>query len=269
MRAESDRMVIEATSPHVANAVANHTSQIAPAIPGDTVAVYEIHGVGKLVNQGLSSLSSMGPSLGVDSSQIKQVQDALALIGGVDWLGDAAVAVTDTNGTFGGGLVVSTPDAATASTKLAMLTNFAALAGGSTGIKSGTETYKGQTITTLTIPQTSGDGTPPIAIALTTKDNLIVAGYQDTFAKAVIDTTSSNALSAQSDYKSVMSAVGASNQMSFYLNVPALEDELGRMATSSSSWNTNYKPYFDHLGGVGYASMDGDTSTVRIVLMAR
>jgi hypothetical protein len=108
-----------------------------------------------------------------------------------------------------------------------------------------------------------------VEIALTTKDNLIVAGYQDAFAKAVIDTTSSSALSAQPDYNSVMNAVGSSNMASAYLNVPALEDQLGKMAVNSADWNTNYKPYFDHFGGIGYAAIDGDTSTVRIVVMSR
>ena len=275
LRAESDRMVVEATSSAASSGVSNHNSQIAPNLPGSTVAVFEAHSVGQQISKALDTLSSMGPSLGMESSQIKQVQDALALIGGIDWLKDVAVAVTDDNGTFGGGLVVQTPDATTAKSKLAMLTNFVALAGGSTGLKSTTETYKGQTITVITVPETSSPfaggelRTDAIAIGLTTKDNLIVAGYQDTFAKAVIDTTSSNALSAQSDYNAVMNAVGASNQASFYLNVPALEDQLGRMATSSSNWNTNYKPYFDHLGGIGYASIDGSTSMVRFVLMAR
>ena len=276
VRAESDRMVMEAMAGGGTSAAAadNHTSQIATRLPGDTVAVFEDHSLGKQVNQALDNLSQAGSSMGIGAEQIAQVKDALSLIGGVDWIQDAAVAVTDTNGTFGGGLVVQTPDATTAKTKLAMLTNFVALAGGSTGLKSSTETYNGQTITVITVPQTSTGtaalpATPAISIGLTVKDNLIVAGYQDTFAKAVIDTTSSNALSAQSDYSSVMNAVGSSNTLSFYLNVPALEDQIGKAAMSSASWNTNYKPYFDHLGGIGYAVIGGDTTTVRVVLMAR
>ncbi len=274
VRAESDRMVMETMAGGTSAAADNHTSQIATRLPGDTVAVIEGHSLGSQVNKLLDSLSSAGSSTGIAADQIKQVKDAIALIGGVDWIQDAAVAVTDTNGTFGGGLVVQTPDATTAKTKLAMLTNFVALAGGSTGLKSGTETYNGQTITVITVPQTSTGtaalpATPAISIGLTVKDNLIVAGYQDTFAKAVIDTTSSNALSAQSDYSAVMNAVGSSNMGSFYLNVPALEDQIGKAAMSSASWTTNYKPYFDHFGGIGYAVIGGDTTTVRVVLMAR
>jgi len=108
-----------------------------------------------------------------------------------------------------------------------------------------------------------------VVVGVTTKDNLIVVGYQDTFAKAVLDTTSSTALSAQSDYSSVMSAVGSSNQASAYVNIPAIKDQLGKMAVNPASWNLNYKPYFDHFGGFGYASIDGSMSTVRLVLMAR
>ena len=108
-----------------------------------------------------------------------------------------------------------------------------------------------------------------VEIGLTTKDNFVVAGVGDEFAKAMIDTTSSNALATQSDYKTVMDAVGSSNAMSFYVNVPAIEDQIGKAAVSQSDWNLNYKPYFDHFGGFGYAVTDGTTSTERIVLLSR
>ena len=276
VRAESDRLVMEMTAPTASSGTGNHSSVLASSLPGSTVAVLEDHSVGTQVNKLLDQLTTMGPSMGLDASAIKQVQSALGLVGGIDWIGDTAVAVTDDSGTIGGGVVVQTPDAATAKSKLAQLSALLALGGASTGLHTSTETYHGQTITVITIPQSSqsvGGGislsTDPIEIGLTTKDNLIVAGYKDVFAKAVIDTTSANALSSQSDFNSVMNAVTASNAGWFYLNTPAIKDQLGKMAVNSSDWNLNYKPYFDHLGGIGFASIDGSTSTVRFVLMAR
>jgi hypothetical protein len=177
--------------------------------------------------------------------------------------------VTDSDETVGGGIVIQTPDAATASSKVALLTNLVALGGGQLGISSKSEDYKGHPITLLTMKGSAPTAGQSVQVGVTTKDNLIVVGYKDDFAKAVLDTTSSTALSAQPDYTSVMSAVGASNQASAYVNIPAIKDQLGKMAVNPASWKLDYKPYFDHFGGFGYASIDGSQSTVRLVLMAR
>ena len=56
-----------------------------------------------------------------------------------------------------------------------------------------------------------------------------------------------------------------------YVNVPALEDQIGRavLRTDQSRWTLDYKPYFDHLGGIAYSVIDGNTVIVRLVVMAR
>jgi hypothetical protein len=268
VRAESDRMVMELTVSSGDTGSGNHTSAIAPYLPGATVAVVEAHSVGSKLAKVLDGISSLG-DMGGGSAELQQVTAALGLIGGVDWIQDAAVAVTDTNGSVGGGLVVQTTDASTAQGKVALLTNAVALAGGTLGLTSSSETYNGHTITVIKRPADPTNGMPAVEIGVTTKDNMIVAGYGDSFAKEVIDTTQSTALSAQSDYRAVMDAVGASNAGSCYVNVPALEDQLGQMAVDPTNWNTNYKPYFDHLGGIGFASIDGSSSTMRAVVRAR
>jgi hypothetical protein len=68
-----------------------------------------------------------------------------------------------------------------------------------------------------------------------------------------------------------MGQVGTSNEQSFYVNIPALEDEIGRalLASSPSRWTQDYKPYFDHLGSVAGATIDGSTVTVQLVITAR
>ncbi len=268
VRAESDRIVLEEHAPRTEAALSeNHASVIANNLPGDTVAVFEAHSVGKALSKAIDQFKAAAPSLGIKSDQLTQVEQAIGLVG-VDWVDDVAVAVTDKNETVGGGIVIQTPDASTASSKVALLSNLVALGGGQLGVSSKVESYKDHSITVLSMKNSSPGG-GAAQIGVTTKDNLIVVGYGDTFAKDVLDATSSTALSAQSDYGAVMSAVGSSNQASAYVNIPAIKDQLGKMAVNSASWNLNYKPYFDHLGGFGYASVDGSMSTVRLVLMAR
>jgi hypothetical protein len=269
IRAESDRMVVEMAMPGAGQQhPGNHASVLASSLPGNTVGVYEVHSIGESVNAGLDSLSSLGSLPGMGSS-VTDIKDLVDRFGGVAWLGDGAAVITKTGDSFGGGVVVQTADAATARTKVDMLTNLVALSGGVIKTTSRDETYKGLGITVVTIPASSG--MPAVEIAIGAKENLIVAGYTDAFVKAVIDTTPSDSLASQEDYSAAIGASGSSNMGSMYVNVPALEDLIGRAAMSEnqSRWTQDYKPYFDHIGGVAYSAVDGNTVIMRLVVMAK
>ena len=269
IRAESDRMVVEMTMPNTGILQqGNHTSTLAASLPGSTVGVVEIHGIGNTVTKGLESLTSSGFMDALPGS-IKSVKDALDRVGGVDWLGDGAAVLTKNGNAFGGGIVAQATDAATARTKVDLITNLVSLTSGATKATSRDETYKGVGITVISIPASAQ--TPLVEIAIGAKDNLIVAGYTDSFVKAVIDTTTSDSLASQSDYSNAIGASGNSNMESMYVNVPALEDLMGRTAMSANParWTQDYKPYFDHIGGVAYSVVDGNTVTMRFVVMAR
>ncbi|MGD0248920.1 MAG: DUF3352 domain-containing protein, partial [Candidatus Limnocylindrales bacterium] len=265
VRAESDCMVMNVAMPRTGSlALGNHVSRLAPFLPGNTVAVIETHSIGKQIAYELTALEAQSIA-GMDVV-LKAVKDALAQIGGVDWLGDGVAVVTKDGSTFGGGVVVETTDASTASSKYASISNLVTLAGATYLVTSHQESYKGVDITLIDVPA-SLTGTA-IQIAVAAKGNLIVAGYTDAFVKAVIDTTPSTSLASQSDYSTLMGQVGASNEQSFYVNIPALEDEIGRafFASSPSRWTQDYKPYFDHLGSVAGATIDDSTVTVRLVV---
>ena len=268
VRAESDRMVVDVAMPRATGSGAdNHTSRLASALPGSTVGVFEMHSIGSQVTKQLDTLAA-GQS-GAIADSVKSVKDALAKIGGIDWLGDGVAVVTKDGSSYGGGLVVAAGDAATASAKAAMITNLAALAGGSLKLTSRDETYKGIAITVISIP--NGPNGTPVEVAVAAKDNLVVAGYTDAFVKDVIDTTPGSSLASSSDYTAVMAAAGANNMSSGYVNIPVLEDQIGQalLASQSSRWTLDYKPYFDHLGGVGYTVVDGNTVILRLVVMAK
>jgi len=268
VRAESDRMVVDVAMPRATGSGAdNHTSRLASALPGSTVGVFEMHSIGSQVTKQLDTLAA-GQS-GAIADSVKSVKDALAKIGGIDWLGDGVAVVTKDGSSYGGGLVVEAGDAATAGAKAATITNLAALAGGSLKLTSRDETYKGIAITVISIP--NGPNGTPVEVAVAAKDNLVVAGYTDAFVKDVIDTTPGSSLASSSDYTAVMAAAGANNMSSGYVNIPALEDQIGQalLASQSSRWTLDYKPYFDHLGGVGYTVVDGNTVILRLVVMAK
>jgi hypothetical protein len=263
IRAESDSMVLDYSMPKVADlGIGNHTSKLASILPGDTVGVTEIHSIGTLITKSLSTLDSKEPG----DASVQSVKDALTRIGGADWIGDGVAAVTKDGSTYGGGLVVEATDAATAGAKVDLLSNLLSLGGSSYGIVSSHETYKGVDILVMSIPS-SVSGMPE-TVAVAVKDNLIVAGYTDAFVKAVIDTTPSTSLASQSDYSTAMGAAGANNEASFYLNVPAIEDQIG-LTFSPAQWASDYKPYFDHIGGIAGSVVDGDTVIMRLVITAK
>jgi hypothetical protein len=268
VRAESDRMVVDVAMPRATGSGAdNHISRLASVLPGTTVGVFESHSIGAQVTKQLDALGA-GPAGGA-ADMIKSVKDTLARFGGIDWLGDGVAVVTRNGSAYGGGLVVEAGDAATASAKAAMITNLAALAGGSLKLTSRDETYKGVNITIISIP--GGPDGMPVDVAVAAKDNLVVAGYTDAFVKALIDTTPASSLASGADYSAVMAAAGANNMASVYVNIPALEDQIGQalLPSQSARWTMDYKPYFDHLGGVGYTVVDGNTVILRLVAMAK
>ncbi|MGA3057548.1 MAG: DUF3352 domain-containing protein [Candidatus Limnocylindrales bacterium] len=269
VRAESDRMVVEMTMPRTGTAsLGNHVSRIASSLPGSTVGVLEMHSLGRFVGSGLAALESMPPLPGVDTSSIDLVKSALSLIG-TDWLGDGTAVVTRDGSTFDGGVVVEASDAATAQSKVDLIANLVGLSSIATGFKSHGETYKGHKITVVTVPESAGYGRLQLAIGA--RDNLIVVGYTDAFVKAVLDTTPASSLASQADYSAAMGAAGTSNEGSLYINVPALEDQIGRavLPSSPSRWTLDYMPYFGHVGGIACAVIDGNTVILRLVVPAR
>jgi hypothetical protein len=267
VRAESDHMSVEITVPQVKGAASqgNRESALAGQLPGSTVGVIEIHSIGQMIS---SQLSALGATPGMASS-MKQIQDALTQIGGVDWIGDGDAVLTREGSSFGGGLVIKTPDGATAAAKKAMITNLVALAGGSLGLKSQDETYKG---TTITMVSASNDVSGvPVRIGIAVKGDMLVAGYGDSFVKAVIDTDAASSLAAQSGFKAVMAAAGASNMEFGYFDISAVTDQIGHamFPANPGFYDLNYKPYLDHVGGAAFAAVDGSTVTLRFVVTAK
>jgi hypothetical protein len=272
VRAESGYMTVSMTMPKLKGALSpgNSESVVASQLPGSTVAVVEVHSVGQLVNDELKTLASSAVASAAPGA-IKEVQDVLSQVGGVDWIGDADIVLTKDGSSYGGGLVVKTPDSATATAKKAMITNLITLSSlGGSGITQADETYKGTTITVISVGGSEGIvGAMDIAIA--TKGDLLVAGYGDAFVKAVLDTTSADSLAAQSDYQTVMAAAGTSNAEYGYFNISAVADQIGQafFPADSGYYNLNYKPYVDHVGGAAFTSIDGSTVTLRLVFTAK
>jgi hypothetical protein len=280
VRAESDHLLVETTMPRpgISPAPGNHVSTLAPLVPSSTVAIVETHSLGEIATSALDSLTSQAAPLDL-RNQLNAVKTAIAGFGGLDWLGDGAVVVTKDGSTYDGGVVVQTTDAKTASDKLDLVRTLVTATGGS-GISSTDDTYKGVTITTLRtsggtalepgIPDTTGMMLNA-SISFAAKDGLIIAGADEAFVKSVIDTSSSNSLASSDTYKAALAAAGNSNAGSAYVDIPTIVAGVvaALPASDAASFNTDVKPYLDHVGGAAFANIDGSTITVRLIVMAK
>jgi hypothetical protein len=270
LRADGDRLTLDVLAPGTgtdASSGGNHASRLAGSLPASTVLVTETHDLGKNLT---TELATLDKQMSTDSTW-QQVESALSSIGGLDWIGDASVVLTKNGSAFDGGVVIETTDADTANAKVGLLRVGLSLGGGSLGVTTRTESYNGTDITIVHADSNPVSNVGSMDLAIATKGNLIVAGADDSFVKSVVDTNAFNSLATQADYKSVMALVGTSNSGAFYWNVPALEDQMGEalFGVSAAQWTSDYKPYFDHLGGVGSAVVNGNTVILRLIVTAK
>ena len=96
VRAKDSAFVIETRSPHLEAAppAKNAESKLPSLLPPSTVVLAEGHDVGEQVAR-LKELLASDPQF---ADGLKQVEDTLALVGGLDaltgWMGEVGVAVT-------------------------------------------------------------------------------------------------------------------------------------------------------------------------------
>ncbi len=274
VRAESDRMTIEMKIPKPTASPASGSREgvLAGRLPGSAVAVIELHSVNQTVANGLGILDGQRASE-QQPDLAGQIEDALRMIGGIDWIGDSALVVTAGDSGYGGGLVVQTPDAETAAGKKTLFANLGVLANTvlipqGLSVAASEWTYHETTISRLTI---SGGTIGSVDIHVAAEGDLLIAGYGEDFIKAMLDTTEASSLAAQAGYRTVMGYAGTARSGSAYVDVAAIVDDLGRAAFSSDpqSYDLNYAPYVDGLSTLGCSVIDGQTVILRLVVVAR
>jgi hypothetical protein len=256
----------------------NAESKLPSLVPASTVAFAEGHDVAKRVQQ-LKDALAADPKL---AAGVKQVDDTLALIGGLDaitgWMGEAGVAVTADGQSLNAGLVVTPTDPTAAHRLFDQLKAFIALGGGSSGLKATDQDYKGTTITVLDLGGlgslaagmaggAAGVPAPDLAnvqVAYAVTDDVVALGTTD-FVKQVLDTRSGGASLAGTDrFKAALDRAGTSHAGLFWVDVKGtlgfaearLKDQLG------ASFDTDVKPFLQAFDSVIGTSVPGDSISV-------
>jgi hypothetical protein len=269
--AKDGAFVIDTRSPHLAKAgpPENSESKIPGLVPADTVALAEGHNVGDTITKLKDALAAQ-PEL---KDQVKQVEDALAIVGGWDaatgWIDEAGVAITKTGTGISGGLVVTPTDSAAAERLLNQLKAFIQLGGSQAGLTVKDEPYNGATITTIDLGGLGdmlgsqvGGVIPPggLTISYAVTDKVVVLGYGTDFTKAVIDTAAGGPSLASTDrFKTSLTQAGASNSALLWVDVTGVRGLVEGMIPDLGDYGANVKPYLASFDSVIATSVPGDT----------
>jgi hypothetical protein len=265
-------------------------SEIAPYLPGSTVALFEVHDLGGLIESSIDQLRQTPEAAEIAS----QIDAALALVGGPDGLlgpiDQAAVAITLEAGKPGGGIVLEMSDGDAAKGRVEQLTTLLTLAGLSGAI---TEDYGGTRLLKLplgeilelagsAVPGGSlpggglpggglpGGGLPGGAeipadlagqnLVLAAHQGLLVAGLGDTFVKAVIDASPGSSLADDGAYKTAMDLAGNSNSGQVYVEVQDLLALIvpNLSGTDAATFDREVRPYLAPIAAVASAATSRD-----------
>ena len=283
VRAEDGAIVVDTRQPHVDKlgpAVATE-SKVAALVPASTVFLATGHEVGAGLER-LRALAAEDPEL---ADGVKQLEDSLALIGGVDaligWIGDAGIAITRDGDELAGGLVVTPTDKTAADRLLTQLRGFLALAGESAGIKVTDEDHDGTTVTSITIENvgdlvgaaTGGSLDGPedvpdsIVIAYAVSDEVVTIGYTADFVKAVLDTRGGESLATTDRFKGMLDRADKVHGSLSWVDVAAIRDLVEGMIPDAErgEYDADVKPYlaaFDAIIATSVPGDDLDTGTI-------
>lgn len=303
LRAESDHLAFTVrsqipTGNNLPAPPANNQTTLAQSMPADTIAYVEMRSTGAnidwLIKQELACASAAGGSdlalpsglnipggMGNSSALFEQ------LLGTTpdtyfDFIGDAALSVTDQNGSFGGGIVATVDDQAVATQRVNKLTSLLGLAGsfgggsGASGITTEQVQHNGTSITVVHYsPPTGGSvplpgaGTADLAIATT--NGKLYLGTQD-FVTAALDQAAASSLGSSARYQKATSAAPQANSGMLYLDVAALRDarEASMTDQQKQQYAQNVKPFLAPLDMLSVVShIDGDMVIINGFLYVR
>jgi hypothetical protein len=285
IKAANGNLQLDSAQPAVAGQTAtNRASDLAAAVPPTTIALVDVHDVGKSL-EAFRAKAQADPKL---APYVKQVDDALGLAGGfagaLGWIGDAGIAVTNTSSGVSGGIVIRPDDAAAAQQLFTELRTMLGLAGVSAGVSVTDEAYNGATITTVDLSalapllQSSMGSSLPAGVTLpknvklsyVVTDKIVVLTLDPAFAKAVIDTTKGGpSLASDPRFSALLQQAGSQGTGLTWLDVTGVRTLIEGLlpADAKTKYEADYKPYLlplDALLSVG--STDGNLQRGTMIL---
>jgi hypothetical protein len=252
---------------------------LAQRMPADTFFFTTVHDVGDTVSTTLDCLRS-NPMI---SSQLRDIEDQIGqpIDGYLSWAGDAAVGVRYDGTRVTGGLVVKVTDQSKASETMGQLRGLITAAGasGETDVRVIDGEYNGARMVTFEMDDPFGSMQPPMpepSFAYAFAGDLLVLGFDASFARAVIDTQADNSLATNAEYRRAVEAAGGTNNTGvMYLDFATtwqLAEGL-MLPMGGIGFNPQLQEARAIIGSLESLAMvsraDGDTFIVHLVLTTR
>ncbi len=274
-RVEADAIVGDFAAPAVSGLYdpKNAPSQVARHLPASTVFATGGRQAGDALVGLWTALKKQLPCFGVPAGTADQLDQALALVGGVDglvgWADDFGLAVTADGTTWGGGLVLTASDEAAPKRTADQLGTLLVLAGtqGGQGLDVAREAYGDGTLYTVKV----GSGSAAVTLAMTGQRGVLVVGTID-FVKAVVDTTEANSLAGVDRYKAAIKRAGGDGTGEVFVDIAGLRDRIVALlpAEVKARYEANVGPYLAPFEVAAMVTKAGDrTDTVRIVVTVK
>jgi uncharacterized protein DUF3352 len=236
-----------------------HSSRLAPLVPADTVALYELHGTGVLGQNLLTTLranAALSPVLG-------QLDATLGVLGGpqslIGWIDDAGIVVIPDGSSLTGGILVQAADEATATAKADQIRSLLTLAGLSSGITTRDIDVNGTKVTIADLGDISsllqqagqaagGLSVPPgtrIVISVAAHGSTVLIGAGESFARRILETAAGSSLADRAAYKTALGLSFPSNSGQLYVAAaPLLAFADTAIPTDAkASFDADVKPY--------------------------
>lgn len=281
IRFEGDALTVHAATPKpetVLGPTQNRASTVIEHVPGSAIVAATTNDLGKTL-KGAIDLYRSDLTL---KPMVEQLDQALGLVGGVDaaldWAGDSALVINNTDAGPEGGVIVTPTDKAAAEKLFTSLRAFVALAGDQAGITIKDDTYNGVTITIVglgdlsklsgmtgaAVPMPLPTGNVEIAYAVT--DDIVVIGSGPGFVKHVLDTTKATSLASNDRFTKLSSRAGTGTSVT-WVDLATIRELIEKAAAGNADaaglakYQKEIKPFlvpFDALFASG--SVDGDLS---------
>ena len=251
-------------------------SRFATSLPVDTLGYVEFHGVGASVERALAALEAQPATAEV----LAGLDDALLAFGGTDnltgWIEEAGIAVLPTDDAVGGAILLRGTDAATAAARLAQVRNLLVLGSIGSDITVTDTDLDGVTITTVDLGDISSllgaagipgadipgaGGETRLELAFAVRDDLVVIGVGAGTVERILDTEAGASLATSATYGRVIEVAGSRNDLQVFIALDATLALVERFlpADQIGMWNTEFKPYLDHLAGVAMTTINSSS----------
>jgi hypothetical protein len=279
VRADGDHLSFNTRSrlpsgDNAAPAPANRQTNLAQAMPGNTVAYWEMHNVGDalgwLIRNGLTCMSAQTPGGPLPSTRPGGDTDPSKIfeqLAGskpdeyLDFIVDAAVGFSYDNDKIGVGLVATVDDEAVAQGRINKILGLLQLAGGGLGgglggdmggIQISTQEidHNGTKVNVIHVKSALAAG-DDLTLQLAVAHGRLYMGVDD-FVTAALDRGAAESLAANERYKNALAGGPSDPAAIGYLDVAAIADALeAKMpAQEKADFDTNTKPFLDPLSSV-------------------